>query len=309
MSESNHDSQMTTRTRAAGTLNRTCQNSSMNLEQYLNRVGFTGSFEPNLGTLIALHRAHLQTIPYENLEIHFGRTLGLNLERIFERLVLERRGGWCYEMNGLFAWALREIGFHVRLVSTQVTRADGSLMAPGDHVALVIKFDSGLEQNWLVDVGWGNGFLDPLPLKVGKYTQGFLEYRLESNGDAWRFYNQQYGADGFSFTLEPHHLEQHRLEQFQERCTWLQSSPESGFVRVTVCQRFTPEGINTLRGAVLTKIRASGKLEHAISNVEEYEHVLRQDFKLEVPNLHELWAKVWQGHLAWMAHNTNATSA
>jgi N-hydroxyarylamine O-acetyltransferase len=285
----------------------------MKLQQYIDRIGYSGSLEPNLETLIELHRAHLQTIPYENLEIHFGRKLELKLERIFERLVLERRGGWCYEMNGLFAWALREIGFDVRLVSTQVNRIDGSSTPPGDHVALIVKFDSGLKKTWLVDVGWGNGFLDPLPLEPGMYTQGFLEYRLESNGDAWRFHNQQFSPDGFSFTLEPHHLEpqhqQHKLEEFQERCTWLQSSPESGFVRVTVCQRFTPEGINTLRGAVLIRLTASGELKHTISSVEEYEQVLRQDFMLEVPNLHELWARVWQSHLAWVAHSTNATSA
>jgi N-hydroxyarylamine O-acetyltransferase len=263
----------------------------MKLQQYLNRIGYTGSLESNLETLIELHRAHLQTIPYENLEIHFGRKLELKIERIFERLVLERRGGWCYEMNGLFAWVLREIGFDVRLVSTQVTRADGSLMAPGDHVALIVQ----LAKNWLVDVGWGNGFLDPLPLEAGTHRQGFLEYRLENTGDTWKFHNQQYGADGFSFTLEPRNL-----EEFQARCTWQQSSPESGFVRVAVCQRFTPDGINTLRGAILTKIRSTGKLEQTISNFEKYEQVLRQDFKLEVPNLHEPWAKVWQSHLAWV---------
>jgi N-hydroxyarylamine O-acetyltransferase len=283
------------------------------LQPYLDRIGYTGNLESNLETLIGLHRAHLQTIPYENLEIHFGRKLELNIERIFERLVLERRGGWCYEMNGLFAWVLREIGFDVRLVSTHVTRADGSLMAPGDHVALIVKLKTGLEtasqKLWLVDVGWGNGFLDPLPLEVGTYMQGFLEYRLESHGlesqaDVWTFFNQQYGADGFSFTLEPRNL-----EEFQERCTWQQSSPESGFVRVTVCQRFTPEGINTLRDATLIKIRSTGKLEHTISSFEEYEQVLREDFKLEVPNLHELWGKVWQSHLAWVAQNTNVTSS
>jgi N-hydroxyarylamine O-acetyltransferase len=277
----------------------------MKLQQYLNRIGYSGSLEPNLETLIKLHRAHLQTIPYENLEIHFGRKLELSLERIFERLVLERRGGWCYEMNGLLAWVLREIGFDLRLVSTQVTRSDGSLMAPGDHVALIVQ----LEKNWLVDVGWGNGFLDPLPLEAGTYRQGFLDYRLEprsleSQGDAWTFFNQQYGADGFSFTLEPRNL-----EEFQERCTWQQSSPESGFVRVSVCQRFTPEGINTLRDATLIRIRSTGKLEHTISSVEEYEQVLRQDFKLEVPNLHELWGKVWQSHLDWVAQNTNPRSS
>jgi N-hydroxyarylamine O-acetyltransferase len=272
----------------------------VNLQQYLQRINYSGSLEANLETLIALHRAHLQTIAYENLEIHFGRRLELNLERIFERLVLDCRGGWCYEMNGLFAWVLREIGFDVRLVSTQVTRADGSLMAPGDHVALIVK----LNKPWLVDVGWGNGFLDPLPLTVGTHRQGFLEYRLENHADTWRFYNQQFSADGFTFTLEPKNL-----EEFADRCTWLQSSPESGFVRVTVCQRFTPEGINTLRGAVLIHIRSSGKLEHTISSVEEYEKVLRDDFKLEVPSLPELWEKVWQNHLAWVSQHTNTTSS
>ena len=267
----------------------------MKLQQYLGRINYSGSLEPNLETLIGLHRAHLQTIPYENLEIHFGRTLELNLERIFERLILERRGGWCYEMNGLFAWALRKIGFDVRLVSTQVTWDDGSLMASGDHVALLVQPETESQKLWLADVGWGNGFLDPLPLEARTFRQGFLEYRLKSVGEAWRFHNQQYGADGFVFTLEPR-----KLEEFQERCTWLQSSPDSGFVRVAVCQLFTPDGINTLRGAVLTKIRSSGKIERTIDNFSEYEKVLREDFNLEVPNLQELWKKVWQNHLEWI---------
>ena len=272
----------------------------MKLQRYLERINYGGSLEPTLETLVALHRAHLKTIPYENLSIHFGRRLELNLERIFERLVLERRGGWCYEMNGLLAWALREIGFDVRLVSTQVTREDGSLMAPGDHVALIVQPETESQKWWLVDVGWGNGFLDPLPLEAGTFKQGFLEYRLEAIGEAWRFHNHRYGADGFTFTLEPHRLEPRKLEEFQERCTWLQSSPQSGFVRVAVCQRFTDEGINTLRGAVVTHIRSNGKLERTIDNFEEYEKVLREDFYLELPNLHELWKKVWRGHLEWV---------
>ncbi len=276
----------------------------MKLQQYVDRIGYSGSLEPRLETLIGLHRAHLQTIPYENLEIHFGHKLELKLERIFERLVLEHRGGWCYEMNGLFAWVLREIGFDVRLVSTQVTRADGSLMAPGDHVALIVQPETESQKLWLADVGWGNGFFDPLPLEVGKYRQGFLEYRLISHGQMWRFFNQQYGADGFSFTLEPR-----QLEEFQERCTWQQSSAESGFVRVTVCQRFTPDGINTLRDATLIRLTASGELRHTVSSFEEYEQILREDFKLEVSNLHELWPRVWQHHLEWVARNTNPTSS
>jgi N-hydroxyarylamine O-acetyltransferase len=260
------------------------------LQPYLDRIGYTGNLEPNLETLIGLHRAHLQTIPYENLEIHFGRTLGLKLERIFERLVLERRGGWCYEMNGLFAWVLREIGFDVRLVSASVTDGNGKLTDPGHHLALTVK----LEKTWLVDVGWGNGFLDPLPLEAGAHKQGFLEYRIEEGDGVWKFHNQQFSPDDFTFALEPQNL-----EAFAQKCKWMQSI-NTRFYHQTFCHLFVPDGINTLHGAVLSKIRSSGKLKQTISSFEEYEQVLREDFKLEVPNLHKLWGKVWHSHLEWL---------
>jgi N-hydroxyarylamine O-acetyltransferase len=86
----------------------------MILQTYLTRIGYTGSLEPNPETLNALQEAHLSSIPYENLDIHLGRTLPLGETRAYEKLVLEQRGGWCFEMNTLFAWALRQIGFAVK---------------------------------------------------------------------------------------------------------------------------------------------------------------------------------------------------
>ncbi len=88
----------------------------MNLDAYLARIGYRGSLEPTPGTLRDLHCAHLLTIPYENLDIHLGRTLPLGEADIFSKLVTQKRGGWCFEMNGLFAWALRELGFVVTLL-------------------------------------------------------------------------------------------------------------------------------------------------------------------------------------------------
>ena len=81
----------------------------MNLHDYLARVGYTGALTPTRDTLFALHRAHLRAIPYENLDIHMGHALLLDEAHIFHKLVTEGRGGWCYEMNGLFAWALRAL--------------------------------------------------------------------------------------------------------------------------------------------------------------------------------------------------------
>ena len=92
------------------------------LRRYFARVGYTGSRETTLETLAGLHKAHLLTIPYENLDIHLGRPLSLDPSAIFARLVEARRGGWCYEMNGLFGCVLASMGFDVRFVSGAVDR-------------------------------------------------------------------------------------------------------------------------------------------------------------------------------------------
>lgn len=75
----------------------------MDVDAYLVRIGYEGRLEPTPETLYALHRAHLLAIPYENLDIHLGRPLTLSLPDIFDKLVTQKRGGWCFEMNGLFA--------------------------------------------------------------------------------------------------------------------------------------------------------------------------------------------------------------
>ena len=82
-----------------------------NLNDYLERIHYRGSLEPTLDTLKALHRAHLMAVPYENLDLHLGRSLPLDQMRAVEKIVTQGRGGWCYEMNGVFAWVLREMGF------------------------------------------------------------------------------------------------------------------------------------------------------------------------------------------------------
>src|SRR5260370_5373273 len=92
------------------------------LSAYLQRIGYDRPVRTDLETLIGLHRAHLLNITYENLDIHLGRRLSLDPAAIFDKLVTGRRGGWCYEMNGLLAWALREIGFEMTLLAGTLGR-------------------------------------------------------------------------------------------------------------------------------------------------------------------------------------------
>ncbi|MFO7169342.1 MAG: arylamine N-acetyltransferase [Chloroflexota bacterium] len=260
----------------------------MRLADYLARIGYRGPIAQDSATLRALHRAHLLAIPYENLDIHLGRRLTLDEEQIFDKIVRQRRGGWCFEMNGLFAWALRAAGFSVRLLSGTVSRGQPGVVE-GNHLILLVE----LERPYLVDVGFGNGFLEPIPLEPGEHVQNGWVYALQREGDRWIFHNHQHGGPGFDFTLEPR-----ALADFAGQCHTLQTSPESGFVRVAVCHRFTPERILSLRGAVLANVTPADVTKRVIADADDYRRVLREQFDLEI-DVEALWPKVWESHLAW----------
>jgi N-hydroxyarylamine O-acetyltransferase len=265
----------------------------MHLAEYLARVGYDGPLAPDAATLRALHRAHLLAIPYENLDIHLGRPLALDEERIFEKIVRRRRGGWCFEMNGLFAWALREAGFSVRLLSGAVNRERAGDAAEGNHLVLLVELD----RPYLADVGFGNGFLEPLPLEAGEHERGGWVYGLRREGARWFFRNHQRGGPGFDFTLAPR-----ELADFGGQCQALQTSPESGFVRVAVCHRFTEESILSLRGALLTTATPADATTRVIASADEYRRVLEGRFGLAV-NAEALWPRVWASYLEWARTN------
>lgn len=262
-------------------------------DAYFRRIGYRGSAEPTLETLVAIHRAHLLAIPYENLDIHLGKKLVLDQETNFRKLVDEGRGGWCYEMNGAFGAVLESLGYDVRYVSGTVGRARWSDAAEGNHLVLIVT----LEGPWVVDVGFGDGFLEPLPLVEGAYRQGFFDYALSRDGERWTMHNHPAGgADHFDFTLAAR-----ALPDFGAQCEELQTSPTSGFVLSTVCQRFVPDGLVTLRGVVLREVRASGTTETVIENASEWTRAILEHFGLAIPGVERLYPKVWERHLAWVA--------
>jgi N-hydroxyarylamine O-acetyltransferase len=267
------------------------------LNAYLNRIGYTGSREPTLETLTAIHRAHLMTIPYENLNLHIRRSLPLDQAQAFEKIVTQGCGGWCYEMNGLMAWALTEMGYDVTLLASGVMEQPVGDGSEGEHLVLMVKIDG---RPYLVDVGFGNGILEPIPMEPGSYTQGFLNYQLSRDGDVWFFRNHQYGGAGFVFTLTPR-----TMPHFTDMCQFLQTDPTGRFVVKTICFRFTEHGYDMLIGAVLTSITEAGVSERVIDNQADYEQVLSDKFGLRLPpeTLRDLWAKVWQRYQAWVNEN------
>jgi N-hydroxyarylamine O-acetyltransferase len=251
----------------------------MNIKAYLERINYHGSLNPSAETLRQLQVAHLLAVPFENLSIHAGEPIVLEDEALFAKIVERRRGGFCYEANGLFAALLRAIGFDVCMLSAQVAKTEGGFTPDFAHMTLMVS----LEQRWLVDVGFGDSFLEPLLLdEQSEQVQGSHAYRILQDGA--RFILMQRDEDDawkaqYRFTLQPH-----EYEDYAEMCHYQQTSPQSHFTRARICSRATDEGRITLSDMRLIKTSESdGRHERNILSREEYATILREQFGIVMP--------------------------
>ena len=249
----------------------------MSPEAYLQRIGHAGPLAPTAETLRALHQAHLQAVPFENLDIHLRRPIVLDEAAFFRKIVGARRGGFCYELNGLFAVLLRALGFDVTLLSARVARPDGGYGPEFDHLLLLIA----LEERWLVDVGFGEVFREPLRLdEPGEQAQPGGVYRLTHDGDDWTYWSRD-PAQGwqvqYRFTLQPR-----QLADFAEMCRYQQTSPQSHFTQKRICSLATPAGRVTVSGTRLILAENGQREERELTSEAEYESVLREYFGIDL---------------------------
>jgi N-hydroxyarylamine O-acetyltransferase len=254
----------------------------MPLEDYLARVGFDGEPRPDFDTLRRLHRGHLASIPYENLGVLLGETLDFDIARIFDKLVHQRRGGWCYEMNGLFAWALETIGFRVTRLAGAVIRDRMGDDYTGNHLVLCVDLD----QPYLADVGFGDGLVEPIPLTEHTIEQDrFVSKLARVEGGWWRFHNHQHcGAPSFDFRNEPA-----ATEQLAGMCTFLQSSDKSPFTQNVVLQRRLNDRVEIIRNAFRMTAHPDRLERRVMQSADEMLHEMRVVFGIDVPAARTLW--------------------
>lgn len=249
----------------------------VNTVTYLDRIGYGGPTIPTAENLRAIHRAHLLTVPFENLDIGLGRRIVCDEEGFLRQIVDNKRGGFCYQMNGAFAALLRALGFQVTLLSARVNREDGSPGPEFDHLALRVD----LAEPWLADVGFGDSFVEPLRMKTGiEQPQGGRKFRIV--GDHEGLLLERDESDGiwrsqFSFTLQPR-----RLEEFSLMCHYHQTSPESPFTRKRVCTRAMPDGRITLSDSKLIFTHNGKRKEQAIESEEQWQAALKKHFNIEL---------------------------
>ena len=274
----------------------------MNVTAYLERIGYSGPVAPTLETLRGVHRAHMLTVPFENLDIWRRQQIVLDPERFVHKVVKERRGGFCYELNGAFAALLETLGFRVTLLSARAARDDGSYGEEFDHLTLRVDLD----EPWLADVGFGDSFVEPLRLKPGlDQKQGVRKFCI-TKSDGALLLARKYGwfrKPEYSFTLTPR-----KLEEFAGMCHYHQTSRNSPFTQKRLCTRATPEGRITLTDNRLIVTRHSIRDEHPVSSQEQWYELLREHFGIVLDTAAELGRKAGSGDREGAFRTTTASS-
>jgi N-hydroxyarylamine O-acetyltransferase len=271
----------------------------LDLRGYLDHIAFTapmhGDFHrPSLTLLQALHEAHMLAVPFENLSIHYGQPIVLQIAALYDKIVLRRRGGFCYELNGMFAWLLRQLEYQVTLLSAEVAESEGTFSPAYDHLALLVHQVDGAD--WLADVGFGDSFRTPLRMEPDVEQDGgdghTYRLRMSQNRDHAQAEQGQYpywlveqrgdNSDAqwnpvYRFTLWPH-----ALADFAERCIYQQTSPDSHFTLKRLCSLALPAGRRSLSDLRLITTLDGKREERLLSSKDEYRAVLAERFGVVV---------------------------
>ena len=246
---------------------------------YLERIQYSQPIKPDVQTLQGLQLAHMLYVPFENLDIGLKRPILLTEEALWDKIVTQKRGGFCYELNGLFARLLAEIGFEVTYLNARVFNREGKPGIDFGHLALLVRIPDQ-PGRWLVDVGFGDSFHEPLRFdEPREQTQGLRAYRLEQTADGYITWQRNY--DGlwerqYFFDLSPRNFP----ADYEAACLYHQTSPLSSFTRGSIISRVTPDGRVSLEDGRLILTKHGQRNERSIADKAEYATLLKQYFDI-----------------------------
>ena len=268
----------------------------MNLRRYLDRIGYRGDARPTVSTLASLLPVHACSVPFENIDVQLGRTLTIDVEDAYEKIVERGRGGWCYEQNGLFGWALAELGFEVMRVAGAVRRDERGDAALNNHLSLLVREPGARQPVYLADAGFGGSMIAPIALAEGEHSQAPYRIRLRSFEEGyWRLFEESAdGTSNYEFAAKPADEAALAAKSIQ-----LQTDPQSGFVRNLVVQKRLPDAHVCLRGRVLATMTANGKRSALLESAEELAATVSELCGREIPGVAELWPGVVARHEEW----------
>jgi N-hydroxyarylamine O-acetyltransferase len=244
----------------------------LDLDAYLDRIGVARDAD-----LAALHRAHVDAIPFENVDVVLGRGIDTDLEAVQDKLVRRRRGGYCYEHATLFGAALERLGFPVLRLLARVG-GDGSVPTARTHMLLAVEAEGS---RWMADVGFGSGVLTPIPWrpdaeeKQGEWTVGL---QLAADGETWEQFDL--APDGSRRVLHRTTEEPVHASDVVVANHYTSTLPTSPFVTQVVAIRKDEHTRWTLRDHELTVARPDGSEEKRTLSRDEIVDALREIFRI-----------------------------
>lgn len=212
----------------------------MDIKKYLSRFNASALTEPTYDTLCQLQQFHMQRIPFENFDVMRRKPIYLNLERIYKKIVDNNRGGYCYEVNGLFHWALGELGFDAQLGAATVRRPTGFWAKADTHVVILVKLD----KVYLTDVGFGDSNYHPIPLDGTVHTDVSGTYKVIQQDEQLYHLTRKDGSDWIP--LYQFSTEEKNIVDFHEGVVFNQVSKDSSFTHTDLATLATDKGRVTL---------------------------------------------------------------
>ncbi|HPN37145.1 MAG TPA: arylamine N-acetyltransferase [Melioribacteraceae bacterium] len=244
----------------------------MNIESYLKYLDVEPSEKLTYLYLAKLQMQHMLKIPFENLDIHLNIPIVLNEEYLFNKIINNKRGGFCYELNFLFYNLLKKLGFNVHLLSCSFFHSNINQFAlEFDHLALLVILD----QSFLVDVGFGDSFRVPIPIPNGQIKDISGKYRVFNNNNEYflQRLDEENWLTQYKFTLTPR-----KIEEFAEMCLYHQTSPDTIFTQKKLCTIATPFGRVTLTDDNLTITFNRLKEKQIIVDSKDFNNKLASHF-------------------------------
>lgn len=250
----------------------------MNLDEYCARIGYSQPLAPTLETLRGLHLAHARTIPFENLDILLGRPIQLDSASIWTKLVTNKRGGYCFEQNALFASVLESAGFRLTRLCARVQMG---LPDPRPRTHMILGVDVAGE-TWLADVGFGGeGLLQPLPLRPGEIVKTFSwENRIVESTHFFTLQSRRPEGwfDLYRFTLEPQYAIDYEVANH-----YTSTHPASPFAQKLVVARPGTESRIMLLNRGLREQTPAGIAESTVPDDDALLELLAARFDLRFP--------------------------
>lgn len=255
------------------------------LDAYLAKIGIDRPVALDIHGLSKLQRAHLTGFTWEALDAFMGWSSPIAPADIFTKMVEGRRGGWCFEMNGLFGAALRALGFRVTRLCGCVDRPKLGDVAVGNHLTLRVDLD----RPYLAEVGAADALIEPVPLAVGPISQRGFAFAIEATDDGWlRFHNHPQGI-ARTIDFKPDHGDEAAMAAMHG---WLMHDPGSPFTNALAVFRHTGGGYVSLQNDCLRKVTAASVHEKRVTSADHLADIFETVFDLDVPGTARVWERI-----------------